>query len=241
MFSDNVIEYFRLHAKDPKFQEYCANISDEERELIKVALAFSVAGRESEASWSGSNEKYNQYRQASADAFEKFCLELMARYPDKQTQIRLGLTDKMIARYKELVLHLNVPEKFIYDKSDPTRHFIEIIMSFSHTLDLPRCYGIDAYKTSMGQYDKVVDTSGSQPDDLSELERFAAQAIKDMGDKLLFVKEGNDKYVETKSASYEKPFDLYSTSVKACETYTCGYQIQWNKPESDISFTPFSL
>ena len=64
---ENVLEHFASYAKEPEFREYCEQIleSPHDIELLKIAAAFRVTGRESEVSFKDNPAQYTRYREAS--------------------------------------------------------------------------------------------------------------------------------------------------------------------------------
>lgn len=211
-----VINYFSQHAKENGFREFCQNISQEEREWLRVAAAFSITGRESEISAGEDIQRYDDFRKASQKHLEKF-LELC---PLKKTY-----DPAMKERILHIVCYMGNPA---YEKEDQGkgpindhkneserahRNYLHRLLSIAHKLDLPRCYGAAQFEQAMALCRELSEKSPEQETEYQHLIRYNIELIKAHGNALNTDIAADGKLFDNR-LSYKSPFDEASSSLK---------------------------
>lgn len=177
-YTEPVIDYFKAHAKDEKFKNFCENLSHHEIEIIKVLLAFSKTGRESEATAllpdGRLNPLYQKYQEASTANLKKFMQDNMSSI----------VTNEEINEYAQVMRNMGDPD--FSNKISGTGNakerkiFINHIVSLAHKLDLPRCYDKEQYRKSIADYipgGKVI----AREANLEHLEKIASISLTETG------------------------------------------------------------
>lgn len=186
-YVDAVVQYFAKHAADPLFQQYCKGLVAEERNIIKVLLAFSKVGRESEIAFFDDPGLYQQYQNASVAHLIVFLKEAC------------NFDDERCRFYAEILRYMGNPDFTEIATGNAQQKqekiWINHIITLAHKLDLLRCYGKGSYQRSLHVYgdvcgssadQTVVDLSDSQSIDLTNLKKQVWLALKLTGDRVMF-------------------------------------------------------
>lgn len=213
-----VLNYFKEHAKDLKFREFCNSISAKNIEWLRIAAVFSITGRESEISASEDIERYNQYRISSAKHFKLFV--------KKTRDINKKEIKTKLERMHHVVRYMGNPH-YEQDNEDlaaingteneterELRKFYFRILTIAHKLDLARCYGANQFSKSMEYCLDLSEITPSQQKDLNNMIRYNIDLIKIHGSALHC--EFNDRHqlVDVINHGYEDIFEETSTSLK---------------------------
>lgn len=175
-YTDAVVDYFQKFASDSEFKKFCENLSDDEIEKIKVLLAFSKTGRESEIGFLDNPEKFMSYQVASCINMAKFMKD------------QLSLKDDEIAFWSEIQKYTGDPNysKKATGPEEEKRRKIYIchIATLAHKLDLPRCFDTEKYQKAVEYYQSsdIVAKDAVQKEGFKELERLASHAIIETSD-----------------------------------------------------------
>ncbi len=214
-----VIEYFQIHAKDEGFRDFCRDITHEQLQLLKIAAAFSVTGRESEVGFRDNLELYNQYRVASREHFEAYF---------KQTSEMFGmekLQAEEIASMSEVIQHMGNPNypsfeaktELMQQDNFRTRSYFYYILSMAHKLDLPRCYSKEHFFGAFGSMNDILDTPIDESNqDFQQLMRYAINLMQEQGNMQHCDITPDGEWVNCHK-SYRPPFGTCSTSFKALD------------------------
>lgn len=236
----HLINYFAMHALDEGFKQFCQHLSESERELLCVAAAFSITGRESEIAAGEDLSRYDKYRKASEDHFRVFLENHAPKIykPDKYTR----------RRFQHIVRYMGNPW---YEQHSPDGEFVMInchpdklerehrnhlhrLLTIAHKLDLPRCYSSQQFHASMAMCralsDEQLDTQHAiKRSDYLKLIQYNIELIKAHGNMLQFDIAADGSFVE-RSSGYKAPFDEVSQSMKRL------YEISETVPLSIVTF-----
>lgn len=205
---ESVIQYFSVYAKDEDFKEFCASITPEDIEWLRIAAAFSVSGRESELSAKDDLEKYNRYKDASKQYFESFVAETFKDAPAA-----------MIQRLAEIIRYVGNPDypdkisSFCAENEQKQRKFYHAILKIARDLDLPRCYSVHQYTDTMQYCRSLSVNSEEQKYAYDAMLRYHIELIKAHGATLRTDIEPNGKLV-TVNIDYQPTYAESSLSMK---------------------------
>lgn len=195
-----VIYYFRSFAIDEVFKSFCEKLISNNSHIIEIAAAFSVTGRESEFSYHDNTARYLAYRHASAANLANY-LQKKFRSPARVHQ------DRLIDAVREMG-NIN------YKSSDIERIFVQIILSFAHNLDLPRCCSPTRSQESIDIFNQYIEPSDQQQDSLVSLCCYANKMIKARKDRLC-CKPNKHGIFQAVAEHYQKDFGINCTSLKS--------------------------
>ncbi|OGT25260.1 MAG: hypothetical protein A3I77_05430 [Gammaproteobacteria bacterium RIFCSPLOWO2_02_FULL_42_14] len=179
-YMDDIIEYFKKHAKDEEFKKFCETLTHHDIEIIKILLAFSKTGRESEIAFPDNPTKYQEYQNASCDNMTQFMKNF------------LSPTDSEIDYYYEILQYMGNPD-FSTKATGTTdekqkKIFINHLITLAHKLDLPRCYSSTQWESALNPYqsdETMIQLSEKQRSDFETLKELAICAILETGDESL--------------------------------------------------------
>lgn len=218
-----VIDYFKKHANDLNFKEFCASISQENIEWLKVAAAFSVTGRESEVSFIHNPDLYNKYRCASAKHFKSFV--------NKTKDLKNPYYKAMTMRFYNIIKYLSNP---FYEKenknnkpinciSDQTerdlRNYYFRILTTARKLDLARCYNAQKYKQEIEYVNNLSTKNSFQENDLCSIIFYNIELIKIQGNSLLSDIKPDGTLIDT-NLDYRPIFAETSASITRLDELT---------------------
>lgn len=183
-----------------------------ERDLIylKLALLFSVTGRESEISHVDNEKLYDSYRKASADNFERWVNANLA-YPNR---------DKI----KEFKAVIYTPH---YSSSKPYYDAMRSLFRICHQVDLLRCYNHDEWKNVLSVIAKSLRIS-SNHQFISQIEGYSLRCLRATGDQVFSMGE---RY------NFER-FCSSSTSVSTCLHYLAHVTLPKIQPPPSTPMHP---
>ena len=222
---DTVADYFAQHAKedDPAFKQFCHGLRDSKLiELIKVAAAYSITGRESEIGFSDNPTLYGKYKAASTrnlqaflDANDSSLFDPSVTESEKATLKGhlLEITRNLCNPYFETL------EPQFYGSEPPSeadiqqRNFMHRILSMAHDLDLLRCFTPDAYSKDMEIYKQLSQQSPEQAQALTQLIRYNMELIEAHGDCLVTRVETDGSLPPASNYHHQTPFDEASQSM----------------------------
>lgn len=224
-YIDPVIDYLKQFAASSDYRQSCAELSEHHVEMIKIMLAFSKTGRESEIGFSDDPERYQRDQNASVAHFERFCTN------------ELRLSHEEIAFYSEILRYMGNPD--FSSKASGTDAEIHLkvilndIITLSHKLDLPRCYSKPMFDHAMVVFSgveaardgrQIVRCSKAQSAAFNRLERLALACLQATGDHIVAAKHE----FSHKSISPER-FVQANTNIESCqqlcyEAYVSVYQ-----------------
>ncbi|MDF1654539.1 MAG: ankyrin repeat domain-containing protein [Coxiellaceae bacterium] len=186
-YVDSVVRYFSRHATDPSFKQYCDTLVTDDINIIKVLLALSKIGRESEIAFFDNPDLYQRYQEASVTHLKIFLTEV-CNFDDDQCEF-----------YAEILRYMgdpNFPHKATgTEQQKQEKIMINHIITFAHKLDLARCYDQYDYQRSLHVYGDVCDSLSDQPvvelndrqsEDLKQLKLQARLALEYTGDRVMF-------------------------------------------------------
>lgn len=181
-YVDSVIDYFKTMAMEPVFREFCDQLTHEDINTIKILLAFSKTGRESEIGFFDAPERYQEFQEASVTHLIAF-MRTSASYSDEEIEL-----------YADILRYMGNPEyaamPSALSEADRSKQvFINHIITLAHKLDLPRCYGKSQYKKSLQMYNDtaLVDTMNPNQKMLFDnLQIQARNALRMTGDQIYF-------------------------------------------------------
>lgn len=171
-YADVVRDYLEKFSEDAAAREFYKNLTHEAMTLIKVMLAYSKVGRDSEVAPLENLKLYQEYQVASGNLFADF-----AR---RHTQ----LTDDEIAYYHNILSFMGNP-KFFEEKSTGTedqkriKGYINHILALAHKLDLQRCYTKKEFDDAVAIYatGSVVISSAEQGAAFDKLKKLSKRTI----------------------------------------------------------------
>lgn len=213
-FVDRVVDYMAQYAADEDSRRLCQKWDKQNIDLIKVVLAFSKTGRESEIAYSHDPVRYQQYQEASCQHLRDFLLR------------QLSLTEWHLAFYVDVLRYMGNPtfsRKVTGDASVKlAKCTVNDVITLCHKLDLMRCYSSSQYQRALQPYSgttaagehQVVVSSQRQRLAFQQLQRFALNALKETGDNI----RGAKSYVDNQGVKGER-FVLANSSIEACLQY----------------------
>lgn len=178
-----VISYFAQHSKEAGFKDYCAQLTNEDIEYLRIAAVFRVTGRESELSFKDNLKQYLLYKQTSATHLSVYLK-------------KSGTTDKMVQRLMHIVTHLGAPDYESRIGSHPAlnqhtdqqerlcRNYCHRILTIAHNLDLARCKDPAYYKDTLSYCLQGVTHNVNLQEDYNYLLKYAIALIKSHDDSL---------------------------------------------------------
>ncbi|MDF1760235.1 MAG: SidE phosphodiesterase domain-containing protein [Coxiellaceae bacterium] len=230
-YVDAVMLYFSHHAVDPKFKQYCNTRVPAEINIIKVLLAVSKVGRESEIGFFDNPELYQDYQEVSVAYLMVFLSEIY-NFDDDQCDF-----------YAQILCYMGDPH--FADKATGTgqqqqeKIWINHIITFAHKLDLARCYDSHSYQRSLHLYGDVCDSlddlpvvelSDAQSQDLRRIKKQARLALQFTGDRVMFADLGMPKL------DYEEhEFRLCNEEVAHCKEKCKQAELMVRECEVEIS------
>ncbi len=212
-YLDRVIEYFKNHAKEPAFRDYCENLHHKDIKIIKILLVFSKTGRECEVAFLENKALFLRYQKASVKNLTDFLAE------------QLRYSSESIAFYAEVLKYMGDPDYRIKAKGTAAQRqekiYINHIIDLSHKLDLSRCYDQHKYKSNLQVYGEavgvdssayvVVNQSIQQVKALGKLQQLALKSLQLTGNMICYSEYGVD------SQDYQQePFVKCNTNPEAC-------------------------
>ncbi|WP_133130510.1 SidE phosphodiesterase domain-containing protein [Legionella yabuuchiae] len=208
-----VIDYFAIHANDEAFRSQCQFIRNTNlEEMIKIAAAFSVSGRESEVSFIEHPEKYKEYRKRSKVNF----LNYWALFPESCSHESVDL----IAEIIEYMGDPDYPSKInTMDLSRREKLCCYYILSMAHKLDLPRCYVSEKMQTVFTVYEQLILSSDLQQFHFNLLQRYALELMSKHGDKYVCHLHEDHQWIDVET-EYGAQFSLVSQFPKSAEYYS---------------------
>lgn len=186
-YIDPIINYFSKYAADISIKQFCENISLEQRNDIKLLIAFYAVGRESELSFKEDLPANSRYREISAEKLACFLKNQL-----------FWKNEEKIALYKELLRWVVDPEYIInleQFKDDHTQQKKSIywIVTLAHNFDLPRCYSKEDYDNELlpfsGEHDSIagfVISSNNQKKSFNHLKKLVFYSLQQTGDRINF-------------------------------------------------------
>ncbi len=139
---------------------------------VKLALIFSITGRDGECSSADDPQLYAKYKQASSRYYVAFIDEREGKYPSVFWPD--ALKDRFTRRFlAELLANSQSPLEYI--QSLHGKHtLIACLVHMAHCLDLIRCYSKEEYDTCISRmFAPFVIESQEQVDDLELLKKIA--------------------------------------------------------------------
>ena len=197
-----VKQYFANYASDADFRDFCNHMSEQDVQLLKMATAFRVTGRESEIGFNDNPELYLQYRRRSAEHLEDF-INTTNPMPELQGTKR----ELIVARLKEVVQYMgdpNYPEKNTgaTAKERAVRNYLHRILSMSHDLDLARCRVPNAYDNDLAPFAEHVVASEEQHQAFIALKHYAIKLIKSHGGRTYCDISDNGETIDSAENGY---------------------------------------
>lgn len=224
---DPVIDYFAHFGKDEAFQAFCQNLTEAEREWLRVAAVFSISGRESEIAFPEDPEAYDDFREASMNQMKAYLKVAKSDAPKVE-----GLTfAQMQTRMAHVVRYMGNPGYEVSFKGRPPintvknaierqqRSFFHRILTVAHKLDLPRCYTPSQFDLAMQPCRDWVVASKEQGDALNRLFRYVIEMMKAQGNRLTTDINTKGELIHH-SQPYNVPFDAVSHSIKKLQLIT---------------------
>jgi hypothetical protein len=220
---DQVINYFSKHAEELAFKRFCDKTQGSKLiELIKVAAAYSITGRESEIGFSVNPTLYGKYKKASTRNLQAFLdLHEHALFAEDTPE-----AEKNVIKGHLLEITRNLCNPFFetlepqfYGSQPPSdteiqqRNFMHRILSMAHDLDLLRCFTPDAYSKDMEIYRQLSQESPEQRLALTQMIRYNMELIEAHGDCLLTRMETDGSLTPAFNYDYQTPFDEASQSM----------------------------
>lgn len=209
-----IVQYFAKHGDETEFKEFCQSLSSDVLEMLRIAAAFNVSGREGESSYHDDPERYLLYRMASADNFVNFVLK--TPFAKENTALIVDMHDVIRARSNpdyEHELNVRVNDGTITPEKAQLRKYLHRILSFAHDINLVRCYYSDEYKESIANYLPFVEQSELQQADLNERIRYVIELHKAQGNELLCDMTPEGDFIDV-GVSYSPAFFKASSSIK---------------------------
>lgn len=218
-----VIQYFAKHAKEVGFKTFCAQMSDREQEIFRIAVIFGTTGRESEDSFSESPRLHSQYRKKSAENFSKFVEQC-------EITTESNASHTLIKNIKHAMCHIQDPNyevactrkhpinRNVKSETLNIRNYCYRILSLTHELDLARCRSAKNYVKAIERYKYIVNVSAPQKDNLNIIIRYVMELIKVFGDRLDCKMQLDGQIVDC-SLHYSKAFLEASHSIFALDKY----------------------
>tara|TARA_R110000868_G_scaffold32183_7_gene117307 strand:- start:8973 stop:11108 length:2136 start_codon:yes stop_codon:yes gene_type:complete len=210
-YTEPVISYFGKYAIDQKFRDFCNDLSNYEIELIKVFLAFSRTGRESETGPLENLAKFRAELNASANN--------LALFLEQQLQIPM----EEICLWTDILKDMGNPDfdKNI-DENDSNKNkkiFLHQIVNFAHKLDLQRCFSKTQYFEAIKKYTpghSICVLTEESINELKKLNKLAKLSLLKTGETLYFVVDDVDyvDYVDVTASS--EVFKHSNTDVCYC-------------------------
>lgn len=159
VYFHHVIRYVAAYAINDSFKKYCQALSasdNVEKLILEIILLFSITGRESEDSFHDHPQKYLSYKEKSIENCKRY---LRDRHP------ALHLTSAQIEEYGESIWLMG-GVKFESDRQKKRIpqivRFRQILLGFSHCLDLMRCFSGEDFCAELKDYDGYVVHSPEQ-------------------------------------------------------------------------------
>jgi hypothetical protein len=203
-----VIQYFAHYALDPEFRMFCQQLSPKDIEWLRVAAAFSVSGRESEASAKNSLELAESYRQKSAEYFSQY-VNKNSFFNDKDMRERITSIVRFMGNpYYENQLN-DHPDK----KERTLRNFYFRILTIAHKLDLVRCYAPSQYMEAMKVCGEWSVNSDAQSKAYKEMIQYFIDLNKAHGDTVFCDLDVHGQFAP-EFQSYKPIFAEVSLSMK---------------------------
>ncbi|MDF1761210.1 MAG: SidE phosphodiesterase domain-containing protein [Coxiellaceae bacterium] len=207
--ADAVIAYFKEHAKSAAFREFCSQLTTDDVSAIKIMLAFSRTGRESEIAFVDNPVRYQAYLNASVTKMRRFLTE------------QLHWPKAKINFYADILRYMDNPDFFTSVAGDISvrqkKGFLNHIISLAHRLDLPRCYTAAQWDRSLAIYggiahaNAVVEWNAEQQRSFDGLRYCALDLLIATGDQVLF-----DCGTKKASSIDAERFIKYNRDVDEC-------------------------
>jgi hypothetical protein len=215
LYIDLVIDYFAHHANGKAFSDFCQNITQNEREWLRVAAAYSITGRESEIRAVENLERYNKFRAACKDHLEKFLEQYPAPNKDEDMRERmLNIVRWMGNPGYENSVNGELPINNHNDESERIhRIFIHRILTIAHKLDLVRCYEPHEFDAAMKACRDFSENNSEQEADYLRMIRYAVDVNLAHGNKLSSMMTSSGA-LKNCSKSYCSPFGLVSNNIR---------------------------
>lgn len=216
-YIDLIVSYFALHACDSNFKSFCEMITFEELELLRIAAAFSVTGRESEISAKENLKRYDEFRASCALHVEEFLSLHPIPWMNTPLKDRLMHIVRWMGnpRYEKpldgepaINQHEDLTEREI-------RSYYHRILTVAHKLDLPRCFDPHQFEDAMHLCRELSSPSLSQMSDYKNLLTYAISLIRAHGNALRtnISMEGE---LFACYLPYTSPFEMVSTNLRQC-------------------------
>jgi ankyrin repeat protein len=212
VFVPAVVDYFKNFAADAEFKQFCAMLKPKEVAYLQLALLFSVAGRQSEVTFSDNRAKYDEYKQKSAEAFKDYA----------QT---IGMPPNDITQYMEII-----NPGAVQTISSPEKSYLIHLFTLSHRFDLARCYSADEMTNAIQLSNQnTIHASVTQAAALDRLCHLAQNTILATGDRLLAAYKDNS-FMDAEVPYHPVKFSLCSMSPQEC-IFACMDSLQTSMPE----------
>lgn len=147
---------------------------DKVTQKLQIAIAFEVAGRESECGSRDNIDVYTNYLDKSEEAFKNYCKEKDLMGPGK-----LFKDESDVEHYSKAIKN-KYHNKFKKDEMD----VVTAILDMSHTLDEFRCYWPSRMKSELEEINHFY-TEDKNNRDLWELAKFCQKAVRATGDRVM--------------------------------------------------------
>ncbi|MDR3490866.1 MAG: SidE phosphodiesterase domain-containing protein [Gammaproteobacteria bacterium] len=215
IYLDAVIDFFVKHAVTKEEREVLNTLSSEEREKLKIVLAFYVTGRQSEVSWLTHANDTLRYRDAS--------IQFLKKYVKNDS----NWTSEDIEKYSKLL-------EYHKEKSgDLKQDTLYNVVLIAHKFDLARCYNA----SQMNQIMNLCFPNGGNDHEVAKsdwikLKKWSIERIKATGDRLFNHVNKEGEYVADNQSYDDTKFIPASKDPLAC------HKILSDIPTLDLSEAP---
>lgn len=204
-----VVNYFKAYARG-KLKQFCIALSPTDIEKIKIFMAFSRSGRQSEDDFSSNPAAYRKELKNCASNLEAFFRSLFDDMSEGEIKKwRAVLEDMGNPGFED---NLGNNENFSEDEKRWIGHTHHIV-NLAHKLDLSRCFSVEEYRHAVAPYrpnDLLISNKRKAIKGFDALEELAMRCIEATG----------DSFPESwKSFPHERPNSLFikcNTSVLFC-------------------------
>lgn len=224
-----------------EIKNFCDSMGEDQMNMLQMALAFSVTGRESECSFQNNPKQYQKYKQASAQNFtayiEQMCSTLDNLLEASQEQLNpnnplrrmLNTMKQHKETYALLVLNMGNPEFAKQPSNDQItrpsefnstdynqflKHSVSLL-NLAHDADLLRCYHAKAYETTMETHRTALfdqDHLGTKGGYVDVIRRIQV-IIEQQGDQLLCQMNEEGHIIDASLNAYREPFSQAASTV----------------------------
>jgi len=238
-YIDHVVDYFSHHAEEG-LKAYCQSLEHREREKLRVLMAFSRTGRESENDFKSNPEVYKKELGASADNFKAYVLSknfMTKKEAELWARVLKDMGNPAFDEFsrenlKEFANQLSAEDKV------QIMH-IHAIVNLAHKLDLPRCFNQEEYAHAVLPYLPMPEKEWTQQTiknfvpyseeakaDFETLKAIAQHCIEATGESMSLWPSGPHE-------QKEEQFMLCNSSVLACWDACTGVELA-NQVQEDV-------